>query len=165
MSNNLELCRKIAKQIKDGFPDQILKIEKNTIIEHSVKNKRLMKYGHRDNMSGCYAYYVNVKPHRIVVKQKILKNGIIYSTYGGRHSLSIVPPYKKYVDLYRYTLHGGKIFGRARLEGNWAFIDLMCHELAHHRTKGHAKGFKVKYHRLLDYMANRVISGEFYREL
>lgn len=140
--SNLELCRKIAKQIKDGFPDQILKIEKNTIVEHSIKNKRLIN--HKYNMSGCYAYYRYKKPHRIVLSQKTLKDGIIYSTYGGNHSLSIG--------------------GRVELEGNWAFIDLMCHELAHHRTKGHAKGFKVKYHRLLDYMANRVISGEFYEE-
>tara|TARA_R110000824_G_scaffold5963_1_gene27378 strand:- start:3776 stop:4285 length:510 start_codon:yes stop_codon:yes gene_type:complete len=161
---NLEVCYKTANMLKAQFPNEVMKIEKNTIIEYSKKNSRLLRSDHdRGNMSGCYAYFTRAKPHRIVVRQKTLKEGKLYSTYGGSHSLAIVPRYKKYVDLYRHTVHGGS---RARIliHGNWAFVELICHELAHHRTKGHAKGFKVKYHRFLNHMTNKVLSGEFYNE-
>jgi len=150
--------------LKDAFPNEIMKITPTTIIEHGKKNGRLLRGGRKANsMGGCYAYFTRATPHRIVIKQKILKEGIMYSTYGGSHSLSIVPQYKKYVDLYNYTIHGGLLGGRKKLEGNWAFVDLICHELAHHRTSGHGKGFKIKYHRFLNHMVNKVISGEFYQ--
>jgi len=160
-NNGLEVCFKTANILKEQFPNEIMKIEKNTIIEYSKNNSRLLRSQHdRGSMSGCYAYFTRAKPHRIVIKQKVLKEQILASTYGGKHSLSIVPTYRKYVDLYRYLLFGNT---RIRLRGNWALIDLMCHELAHHRTKGHAKGFKIKYHRFLDCMANKIISGDYYR--
>ena len=51
----------------------------------------------------------------------------------------------------------------ALINGNFALIELMCHELAHHRTKGHAKSFKIKYKKFVLYMVNLIISGLFYK--
>lgn len=162
IETNLEVCYKTANMLKEEFPNDVMKITPTTIIMFSKKNSRMLRKG-RNSMSGCHAYYSNSKPHRIVVRKKTLETGKVHSTYGGKQSLSIVPTYKKYVDLYNYTIHGGAFLGMNDLQGNWAMIDLMCHEFAHHRTKGHGKGFKIKYHRFLDYMVNKVISGEFYQ--
>ena len=136
LNDGLEICIKTAKILKEQFPNEVMKIEKNTIIEHSVKNSRLIKRS--DGMSNLYAYYTKYTPHRIVVKQKVLNEQKCLRT-----------KIKNQAD-------------RKMLYGNFALVELMCHELAHHRTKGHAKGFKVKYHRFLDFMTNKIISGDFY---
>ena len=83
--------------------------------------------------------YTNYKPHRIIIKQKVLSDRSI-----------LITKIKNQKD-------------RKLLDGNFALIELMCHELAHHRTKGHAKGFKIKYKKFLLYMVNLIISGGFYQ--
>lgn len=89
---------------------------------------------HGKNMSG-YAWYWK---KRVTIQQKCL---------AGRPML--ITKIKNQKD-------------RHMLYGNFALIELMCHELAHHRTTGHAKSFKKKYHRFLDYMVNQIISGKYY---
>ena len=83
-----------------------------------------------------YAYYNN---GRVIIQQNQLANPKQLRT--------------KYKNFYDRTM----------LYGNFALIELMCHELAHHRTKGHAKGFKIKYNRFFSFMTNLVISGEYYK--
>jgi hypothetical protein len=172
--NGLEICYRTANLLKEQFPNEIMKITPTTIIEYSKENSRLLNRNKdRGSMSGCYAYFTKATPHRIVIKQKTLKESKLYSTYGGKQSLC--PNMKKRRVLYRFAKcrDCGTRFDdeyryidrpeRMLIHGNWAFVDLMCHELAHHRTKGHAKGFKIKYKRHLDYMVNKIISGEFYQ--
>ncbi len=133
VEEGLAICIKTALILKDVYPNDIMKIQKNTIVPFT-SSKRLC-----DNVSlGGYAHYHRTKPHRICIQQKVLNK---------RECL--ITKIKNQGD--RHMLHG-----------NFALIELMCHELAHHRTKGHAKGFKVKYHRFLDTMVNKVMSGEFY---
>ena len=137
----LQLCFKIAHQLKDAFPNDIMKITPNTIIYYSTKNNRLLRGNRkRSNMGGCLAYFTTATPHRIVIKQKFLKKKRCWKTRLAK---------EPWVPVY----------------GNFAFVELMCHEMAHHRTSGHAKGFKIKYLRLMSHMAQLLISGEFYKQL
>ena len=46
--------------------------------------------------------------------------------------------------------------------GNWAIIEIMCHELTHPTHLGHGKKFFKLYYKFLSQMAQVVISGEFY---
>lgn len=139
IEEGLEVCFRTAHLLKDAFPNELMKIKKNTIIVNSVENSRLL--GGRkgmSSMSNTYAYYDNERK-RIVIKQKHLIEQKMYRTKIKNR------------------------FDRVMLYGNFALIELICHELAHHRTRGHAKGFKTKYYRFLDYMANQIISGEYYK--
>jgi len=127
----LEICIKTAKMLKDEFPNDLMKIDKNTILPYSKKHSRLI------NLNGIgYAKY-SMTTHRVTIKQKILSERSLLRT---------------------------KVFNqkdRILLNGNFALIELMCHELAHHRTKGHAKGFKIKYKKFLNFMVSVIFSGGF----
>lgn len=133
----LEICFRTARLLKEQFPNEIMKITPTTIIAFSEENRRFIRKG-RTSMSTCYAYFSNRTPHRIIVKQKALKEQKIYIT--------------KLTTQARYLLYG-----------DFALAELMCHELAHHRTSGHARGFKIKYKRFWSYIVNKFISGEFYK--
>ncbi len=170
VEQGLNICYKTANILKTEFPNEIMSITPTTIIEHSVKNSRLL-HGTK-SMANRYAYYTNMKPHRIVIKQKTLTEQSLHSTYGSHQSLT--PNIKetkiryifakckrcktKFDDEYRTKM----MPSGNDLNGNWALIDLMCHELAHHRTKGHGMGFKVKYQKFLNYMVNQIIGGNYY---
>lgn len=130
-TQGLQICIKTAKMLKDEFPNELMKIDKNTILPYSKQYSRLIK------MNGVgYAKY-NTKSHRVIIKQKCLSERSMLRT---------------------------KVINqkdRVLLNGNFALIELMCHELAHHRTKGHAKGFKEKYKRFLNFMVLVIFSGGF----
>lgn len=130
----LKICFKTAHMLKDKYPNEIMKIKYDTILPHQAKNRKC----HGKNMSG-EAWYTNSKPARIIVKQKILSERKTFRT-------------KIRVNRDRTILYG-----------NFALIELMCHELAHHRTKGHAKGFKIKYYKFLHFMVNKIVSGDYYQ--
>lgn len=89
---------------------------------------------HGKNMSTDGWYFQK----RVTVKQRVL---IVKETWRTK--------YKNQAD-------------RRKLYGNFALVELMCHELAHHRTSGHAKGWRIKYNRFLDFMVNLIISGKYY---
>jgi|APSaa5957512535_1039671.scaffolds.fasta_scaffold134867_2 hypothetical protein len=158
IDNGLEVCRKVGKMLKSQFPNDIMKIEKNTVIAYSKENSRLLS-GNKDRrggMGGCHAYYTNSKPHRIAVKQKVLINQD--NCWCGANHYSVDP----IMETYNSGTTVPKRSLNTSIRGNFALVELMCHEFAHHRTKGHAKGFKIKYKRHLDFMINKMISGEFY---
>lgn len=138
VEDGLKICYGVANDLKEKFPNDIMKITDNTIIEYSVKNSRLLggKNG-MNSMRNRIAYYTYYKPHRIVIKQKFLKER------------------RGWITKYNNNK-------RTPIFDNFAIVELMCHELAHHRTSGHAKGFKVKYKRFLDHMVNEMISGKYY---
>ena len=48
------------------------------------------------------------------------------------------------------------------IEGNWAIIEIMCHELTHATHLGHGKKFFNLYYKFLSQMVQEVISGDFY---
>ncbi len=131
----LEICYKTANILKEKYPNEIMKIQNDTILAFSKENKRKIKKRIK-SMGSYYAFYTNYKPHRIIIKQKFLSNPSMQKISNPQNAL---------------------------INGNFALIDLMCHELSHHRTKGHAKGFKIKYRKFLLYMVNLIISGLFYK--
>lgn len=130
----LEICVRTAQILKAQYPNEIMAIKDNTITAFRTKS-RLCK---DKSMSNSYAHYHNSTPHRICIKQKCLIDREMLRTKIKNQS------------------------DRVMLKGNFALIELMCHELAHHRTKGHAKGFKLKYKKFLSYMVSLIISGAYY---
>ena len=163
IEKSLKVCRTVAGILKEQFPNDIMKLKENTIIEHSKKNSRLL-HGTK-TMSGCQAYYSR-ENKRIVIKQKILIDQVGWDGTN-YYSLNPImeqynPLHKKYYELRRDENDNFRMSYGPTIYGNWALIELMCHEFAHHRTSGHGKGFKVKYLRLRQHMANAVISGKFY---
>jgi len=132
----LDICYKTANILKSSYPNEIMKIKPNdTILAFSKQTTRKAR---TKNMN-AYAFY-DRKTHRVIIKQKVLDKRLILRTKVKNQS------------------------DRIMLSGNWAIIELMSHELAHHRTKGHAKGFKIKYKKFVNHMAQSVMSGEFYCE-
>ena len=134
MSLSLRTCIKIAEKLKEKFPLEVMALRPTTIIIMSKENRGLCKGG------GGLAHYHNTTPHRICIQQKFLRTVTCCSTYH-------------------------KYFGKSKcvvITDVMALIEVMCHELAHHRTKGHAKGFKKKFLRFYTFMLNQIISGRFY---
>ena len=170
IEKSLKVCRTVAGILKEQFPNDIMKLKENTIIEHSKKNSRLIHAtSKRNGMGGHSAYYTSATPHRIIIKQKILIDQVGWDGTN-YYSLNPImeqynPLHKKYYELRRDENDNFRMSYGPTIYGNWALIELMCHELAHHRTSGHGKGFKVKYLRLRQHMANAVISGKFYEVL
>ena len=136
ITNGLEICFKTANILKENFPNEVMKIKDDTIIPFSKQNSRKIK---RKSIGSWYAYYTHSKPHRVIVRQKVLAEKKCFGTKINNQSK------------------------RSMLYGDFALVELMCHELAHHKTKGHAKGFKIKYRRFLGFMVNQILSGKFYQ--
>ncbi len=83
------------------------------------------------------AHYHCIPPYRICINQKFLKQQIgIFRLFDEKNG-----------DVVNF--------------GNWAIASLVAHELAHHRTKDHSKGFIMKFHRFKAALALGFISGEF----
>ena len=135
MAEGLAICFKVANILKGQFPNEIMKIKEDTILLSSAKNKRKL---HGNYVGRPIAYY-DPNYYRVVIKQKFLHERKIWTT--------------------KLTTQKD----RRPIYGELAIIELMCHELAHHRTSGHAKGFKIKYKRFFDFMLNQIISGQYYR--
>ena len=136
MLSTLEMCIRIAKTLKKKFPLEIMALKSTTVIIMSKENRGLCKGG------GGLAHYHNTTPHRICIQQKFLRTVTCCSTYH-------------------------KYFGKSKcvvITDLTAMVEIMCHELAHHRTKGHAKGFKKKFLRFYTFMQNEIASGRFYEE-
>jgi len=131
MNEGLQICVLTAKTLKSQFPNELMKIREDTILPCMVKNKRKLGLRKKDNMGSYYAFYSN---SRIGIKPKIL--------------IEKPPMFRTKVTNQSDRIH---------LHGNFALVELMCHELAHHRTKGHAKGFKQKYYKFLKYMSSLIV--------
>lgn len=128
----LEICIRVAHILKEQFPNDLMKIESDTILMHQAKNRKCRS----KSMGNYYAYYLN-KTHRVIIKQKVLSERKCLRTKVQNQT------------------------DRVMLDGNFALIELMCHELAHHRTTGHAKSFKIKYKKFLNHMVSVIFSGDF----
>jgi len=72
----LKICFKTAHMLKDQYPNEIMKINYDTILPHQAKNRKC----HGKSMSNNYAWYTNVKPPRIIIKQKCLSDPIMLRT-------------------------------------------------------------------------------------
>jgi hypothetical protein len=124
----------VANILKEKYPNDLMKIKEDTILPYSKEHSRKIK---RKGMGSYYALYTNSSPPRVIIKQKILSERICLRTK--------VQNQKDRIMLY----------------GNFALVELMCHELAHHRTTRHAKSFKIKYKKFLSYMVSVIFSGDF----
>ena len=168
VAESLKICFKVARILKKEFPNQVMAIKDDTIIVYSRKSRLIRRSGSR-GMSGIYAYFTNYTPHRIVIARSTLLDRKVASTYGHWVFQKIVtervvfyecPKCKvRFDDEYKVTA----IKHRTQLQGNWACAELIVHETSHHMTKGHQKGWKKKYARFLQFMANQFISGNFYK--
>jgi len=134
----LSLCFKIANILKEKYPNELMKITNTTMIPFKAKSRLCSN----KSLGGSAAHYHSTKPHRICIQQKVLIN----------------------FECNTCVYDGGRLRGTTRkIYGNFAMIDLMAHELGHHRSgNGHGKKFKIKYEKFLNYLLNLVISGKFY---
>lgn len=82
------------------------------------------------------AHYHDTKPYRICINQKFLKQQIgIFRLFDEKN-------------------------GDVIHTGNWSIAALMAHELAHHGTISHNKGFIKKFYRFKAALAIGFISGQ-----
>ena len=150
---NRKKCRKIARILRQKNPELKLPIHNNTIVPYR-KNSKYEKEGNarpsRRMVAHCHpsrSFQPDRKP-RICIKQYFLYWPLIFPThknYGsGRVTDKLIQPYHW-------------------LDGNFALIDIMCHELAHFTTLGHGEEFLKVFQRYLSQIAGSIISGEFYR--
>lgn len=137
INDGLDICIKVAKYLKDNNFNDLMAIKDNTIVVHTSKS-RLCK---KKSMNNSYAHYHNSKPHRVCIKQKTLSERDVKKTQSEG-----LPKYVK----------------RIQLNGNFALIELMAHELAHHKTKGHGKKFYIKYNMFMTQLSLWIISGAYY---
>ena len=158
---NLRICRKIYAILKQKNPDlipnhvDILAYRKNSKKCHINDAHRAL--GIEDNDDDWTAHFddrgkynestdeweiANARPH-VCLKQDVLFFPLTIPTW--EDDPDIVP--KKRLQF---------------LTGNWAIIEIMCHELTHPTHLGHGKNFFKLYYKFLSQMAQMVISGEFY---
>jgi hypothetical protein len=139
----LPLCFKVAHALKELNPNSLPKIHKTFIVQFKTHNRLC------DSKSlGGIAHYHQTKPHRICIAKKTVITGESFRAY------------------YDGT-HNGRTYskGNEKLIGSFGIYDIMCHELAHHRTKAHGKKFALKYLKHQQQLANLIISGKFYLNL
>ena len=108
---NLGKCRKIAKILKQKNPKLVMDLNANTIVVYRKGSKLCCPY-HRlskDSIAHQHWDFCLSNPSGICIKQDFLFFPWLYSTYSDYVSRN---PYHQ-------------------LEGNWALIDLLCHEIAH----------------------------------
>ena len=146
MYSNYNKCVKVVTILKDNFPNEIFALKKNTINISAKRNSRLCK-----NVSGGHlAHYHREKPPRICIRQKFLKSPECWSL--NRYFGVVIKPDFFSVDVRE----------KRSVVGTLGIVDLMCHEVAHHRTKGHGNKWKLKYAKFLHFMINQIISGGYY---
>jgi len=146
ISANLEKCRKIAKILKQKNPKIVMDLNANTIVVYRKDSKLCCPY-HRlgkDSIAHQHWDFCLSNPSGICIKQDFLFFPWLYSTYSDYVSRN---PYHQ-------------------LEGNWAIIDLICHEIAHFAGSSthsiHGKKWLDIYQKFLRQMALEVISGNYY---
>lgn len=119
-------------------PSNDMPIKKNSIVAFSTKGRLC------DNSSmGNHAHYHNTKPHRICIQQKFLE-----SRHGHTCVYECGRAQRPFTQLY----------------GNFALAEIICHETAHHRTKGHGKKWYAKFNHQMSQIAPLFISGDFYKQ-
>ena len=144
---NLGKCRKIAKILKQKNPKIVMDLNANTIVVYRKGSKLCCPY-HRlgkDSIAHQHWDFCLSNPSGICIKQDFLFFPSLSSTYS------------HYVSRKPYS---------AWLEGNWALIDLLCHEIAHFAGSStrsiHGKKWLDIYQKFLRQMALEVISGNYY---
>ena len=143
---NLRKCRKIAKILKQKYPKLVMDLNDNTIVVYRKDSKLCCPY-HRlskDSIAHQHWDFCLSNPSGICIKQDFLFFPWLYSTYSDYVSRN---PYHQ-------------------LEGNWAIIDLICHEIAHFAGSSthsiHGKKWLDIYQKFLRQMVLEVISGNYY---
>jgi len=154
INKNLTKCRKIAVMLKQKNPDQVMRLYKNTIMVYR-KNSKFNKhrgYAEEPPLSGDTIAHMHVDdPHfGICITQHFLFHAACYKSDQPNEVI----------------------------EGDWAMIDVVCHELAHFTAHGedewdsntstwnaHGKAFQKAYQKFLRQMTLEVISGNYYTSI
>jgi hypothetical protein len=150
---NLRKCRKIAKILKQKYPKLVMDLNDNTIVVYRKHSKFCCNKQHRhhrlDKDSIAHQHWPSCpNPFGICIKQDFLFFPLLFSTY------SIYADIKSHPEW---------------LQGNWALIDLLCHEIAHFAGSSirsiHGKKWLGVYEKFLCQMTLEVISGNYYTRL
>ena len=133
---SLEFICRTARELKDEFGNQVMNVNDKTFIGFCKANLRLIHSGPK-SMSGCQAYYSNKKPHRIVFRQSFLtsRKGWLGINW---YSTDPIMETRSGGRVGRLTVFNGtRGIKGPKLFGLIALMETVCHELAHHQTKGH----------------------------
>ena len=162
INNNLAKCRIIALTLKQKNPDQVMELSKDTISVHR-KNSRFCDGATMNKVFSLSEYVgMNKKPIFTIYRGR----KVFWSTIGHMHNDECYPPFgvciKQSFLFDPITKNDSKVW----IEGNWALIDLVCHELSHFSTRyehcSHGKAFQKVFQKFIRQMALEVISGNYY---
>ena len=145
INSSLRLCRKVATILKQKNPGLV---PRHLNIIAYRKNTTMCSWH-----SGDWIAHFDSDPSgqaHIHIKQDILFHKSTLPTYCDYNDCVWIPDNK-------YSLSP-----RQLVYGNFAMIEIVCHELAHFMQHGHGKNFFKIYYKFLSQMAEVVISGEFY---
>ncbi|KFM15336.1 hypothetical protein AAA799O18_00069 [Marine Group I thaumarchaeote SCGC AAA799-O18] len=144
---NLGKCRKITMILKQKNPKLVMDLNSNTIVVYRKDSKLCCPY-HRlskDSIAHQHWDFCPSNPSGICIRQEFLFFPFVSSTYND------------YVDKKPHSVW---------LEGTWAIIDLICHEIAHFAGSSahsiHGKKWLDIYQKFLRQMVLEVISGNYY---
>ena len=146
---NLRLCRKVTNILKQKNP--VLILDHIDIIPYRKNSKNChfhdtsRKLGMEDNDDEWIAHFDDREGYgsHVCIKQDVLIFPLTIPSW--QEDPDNIP--KKRMQW---------------IEGNWAIIEIMCHELTHSIIIGHDKDFFRLYYKFLSQMAQVVISGKFY---
>ena len=138
--------------LKQKNPDQVMRLYKNTIMVYR-KNSRFNKHRH----------YAENPP--------MLDDSVAH--------MHVDDPHFGVCITQHFLFHAECMSDSNEwLEGDWALIDVVCHELAHFTAHGedewdsntstwnaHGKAFQKAYQKFLRQMALEVISGNYYTSI
>ena len=144
---NLGKCRKITKILKQKYPKLVMDLNDNTVVVYRKDSKLCCPYHKlkKESLAHQHWDFCLSNPSGICIRQKVLFFPFLSSTYND------------YVDIKPDPVW---------LEGNWAIIDLICHEIGHFAGSSahsiHGKKWLDIYQKFLRHMALEVISGNYY---
>ena len=128
-SSSLARMTAVAKRVKELNPDHdLMEINDDTIGVFADDPYFEDGYGMVSSKRLPYAYY-SYDDQRIYCNPEMLKDRTVRINYANALALKI--------PLHRWQY--------VALRGDLALVFLICHEIAHHETWGHAKNWKVKF--------------------
>ena len=128
-SSSLARMMAVAKRVKELNPDHdLMEINDDTIGVFADDPYFEDGYGMVSSKRLPYAYY-SYDDQRIYCNPEMLKDRTVRINYANALALKI--------PLHRWQY--------VALRGDLALVFLICHEIAHHETWGHAKNWKVKF--------------------
>ena len=164
INDNLRLCRKVFAILKQKNPHIFLNLDHIDILAYRKNNKNCsisdasQKLGIEDDDDHWLAHFddrgkYNDSTHEWERKfwdrpHVCIKQHILFFPF-------TIPSWQEDPDnVPKKRMHW--------IEGNWAIIEIMCHELTLSKILGHDKDFFKLFYKFLSQMAETIFSGDFY---